>query len=185
MFLNQSHLECRASCFASMPSRHFLYEMSRHKRLEMETPIHLNNHHIWNMWHRYYLNFIHTKSLERLHHSQMMLLKIIQLAILPYCHQITIRANKRGWRRTRMLWIGTQSHTGLFFFLKSNLMCFRNLEMLDQLIVLMKIYPPVDTERQMCCNKIEMEIGTIVVNREKVSSRTFIRIFIGLMLFLK
>lgn len=64
-------------------------------------------------------------------------------------------------------------------------MCFRNLEMLDQLTVLMKIYPPVDTERQICCNKIEMEIGTIVVNREKVSSRTFIRIFIGLMLFLK
>lgn len=77
-----------------------------------------------------------------------MLLKIMQLAILPFCHQINIRANKSGPEEDSDAVDRNKVIQGFFFFfLKSNLMCFRNLEMLDQLILLMKIYPPVDTER--------------------------------------
>lgn len=76
-----------------------------------------------------------------------MLLKIMQLAILPFCHQINIRANKSGPEEDSDAVDRNKVIQGFFFFLKSNLMCFRNLEMLDQLILLTKIYPPLDTER--------------------------------------
>lgn len=71
----------------------------------------------------------------------------MQLAILPFCHQINIRANKREPEEDSDAGDRNKVIQGFCFPLESNLTCFRNLEMLDQLILLMKIYPPLDTER--------------------------------------